>query len=102
MNLKPTEIDLDAYILGVYESIMKPYWAVPKSSYYCRICNYTEFKSEHELTDHKKSREHQVFNCPFLTILFFAFLRLNLYKSFCENFWIIVGISECKVSYYYL
>lgn len=59
MKLKPTVIDLDAYILGVYESIMKPYWPVPKSNYYCRTCNYTEFRNERELNNHKSTKDHQ-------------------------------------------
>jgi len=58
MNLKPREIDLDAYILGVYESIMKPYWPVPKSAFYCRICNYQEFSVEAEYNRHKNTTQH--------------------------------------------
>lgn len=53
-------MDLDAYILGIYESIMKPYWPVPKSNFYCRICNYKEFQFQDELDRHNVSREHQV------------------------------------------
>lgn len=59
MDLKPSTMDLDAYILGIYESIMKPYWPVPKSNFYCRICNYKEFQFQDELDRHNVSREHQ-------------------------------------------
>lgn len=58
MELKPTEMDLDPYILGIYESIMKPYWPSPSSDYYCRICNYIEFSNEEEFNQHVTSKEH--------------------------------------------
>lgn len=58
-NLKPTEMELDVYILGVYESVMKPYWPLPKSKYYCRVCNYAEFNSESEMKRHNLTVDHK-------------------------------------------
>lgn len=58
-NLKPTEMELDVYILGVYESVMKPYWPLPKSKFYCRVCNYAEFTSESELKRHNLTIDHK-------------------------------------------
>ena len=59
-NLKPTEMELDVYILGVYESVMKSYWPLPKSQFYCRVCNYAEFKGESELKRHNLTVDHKV------------------------------------------
>ena len=60
MNLKPTKMELDPYILGIYESVMKEYWPNPKSELYCRVCNYQEFKSMTDFEEHKKMPNHIV------------------------------------------
>jgi len=60
MELKPVEMELDPYILGVYESVMRDHWPNPSTQYYCRVCNYKEFKDEKELNRHNSSPEHQV------------------------------------------
>lgn len=61
MNLKPKEMELDPYILGVYESVMKPYWPSPKTTFYCRICNYKEFQTKSDHDEHYESEDHKVF-----------------------------------------
>jgi len=58
-NLKSTELELDVYILGIYESVMKPYWPVPQSKYYCRICNYLEFSVEADFRRHNNTNDHK-------------------------------------------
>jgi len=58
-NLVATELELDVYILGVYESVMKPYWPVPKSTYYCRMCNYLEFSTEADFRHHNSTMDHR-------------------------------------------
>jgi len=58
-NLKPKEMELDVYILGIYESVMKPYWPLPNSKFYCRVCNYAEFNSESELKRHNLTVDHK-------------------------------------------
>eukprot|EP00111_Clytia_hemisphaerica_P009795 TCONS_00028730-protein len=58
LNLKPTTMELDPYILGVYESVMKEYWPSPKTELYCRVCNYQEFKSMTDFEEHKKMPNH--------------------------------------------
>jgi len=58
-SLKPTELELDVYILGIYESVMKPYWPVPKSTYYCRMCNYLEFSTEGDFRHHNNTNDHK-------------------------------------------
>ncbi|XP_065655895.1 uncharacterized protein LOC100201447 isoform X2 [Hydra vulgaris] len=59
MKLKATSVDLDSYILGIYESVMRAYWPVPKSKFYCRICNYKEFRTSQDHEAHQKTREHK-------------------------------------------
>ena len=63
MSLKPTEMELDPYILGIYESVMKPYWPNPRTQFHCRICNYKEFKTEQDLEQHNNTPEHKVNIC---------------------------------------
>ena len=67
MKLKPNQIDLNTYVLGVYESIMKPYWPKPKSKFYCRICDYREFETDDDLYDHEQTVEHEVMSFLYIS-----------------------------------
>ena len=60
MKLTPAKLTLDEYILGIYESIMKPFWPLPKTRFYCRICNYLEFKSSEDYNTHCATDDHKV------------------------------------------
>ena len=71
MNLKPTKMELDPYILGIYESVMKKYWPNPRSELYCRVCNYREFKTMKDFEEHKKTPNHIVRKLNFFFNIFF-------------------------------
>ena len=75
--------DLSAFILAAYEKRMQSVWPQPKSTFYCRPCNYSEFTSQDLLNRHLQSARHLVSfiiveynikgDCSILTVL----LRIN-------------------------
>lgn len=58
LSLEPLTMEKEDFILASYEKVMSEYWPLPNSDFYCRCCNYAQFKSESLLNIHLKSARH--------------------------------------------
>ena len=59
-KLDVKSMDEDAFVLAALEERMQKFWPHPKSQYFCRCCNYSEFVSQALLDRHLQSARHLV------------------------------------------
>lgn len=57
-----TKSERDSFVLSALEKAMKKFWPHPKSQYFCRCCNYSEFASQGLLDRHMQSARHLEFD----------------------------------------
>ncbi|XP_057304345.1 uncharacterized protein LOC130641529 [Hydractinia symbiolongicarpus] len=60
-DVDASNFTLENFVLKAYEKQMKSIWPQPKSPYFCRSCNYSEFATNELLERHRKSARHLEF-----------------------------------------
>ncbi|XP_066917683.1 uncharacterized protein [Clytia hemisphaerica] len=61
-QLDVKKLDENAFVLAALEKRMAFLWPHPKSQYFCRCCNYSEFPNQAMLDRHQKSARHLDFD----------------------------------------
>ena len=93
-------MDEDSFVLAALEEKMKIFWPYPKSQYFCRCCNYSEFVSQALLDRHLQSARHLVI-LSFLTLKQPFFGKFFDFFSICSqlsNLWCIGAQANMKVT----